>query len=524
MDRMNVFHRIFFLLFFLFARSDASNQSLYKVDIDTKQYVYHTDEKFLSIALGSSLIRDRWKHFDFGSEKLHNLAKGLAPAYLRIGGTYEDFLLFNPHEDHHNDLTRTENTDAFKTSCDQQTHSSSHEQQRVDPLTNFTMTRDDVNKLFKFVNETGLNIIFGLNLLLRDSNTRHWNYTNAKQLMEYIHALGFSCSWELGNEPFDLHGLINWTITGEELAFDFKILRKLLNEHPEYGQMIVGPDVSSPWKPPLRDRFLKDFLTNVDGSIDGMTYHQYYVNNQAEVSKFYDPKILDDLITEIQQVESIMKESGASSIDSWLGETSSAYGGGVPGVSNSFIAGFMWLDKLGVAARLKQSVVIRQTFYSGSYSLINSKNLDPFPDYWSAFLYKTLVGSRVLDVHNSISFGRTIRVYAHCMSERSSYNPGSLVLIALNTQHEDVQLVLTNGLEKLTVDQYLLTPGEKGNLISQTVRLNGKVLQMVDDTFLPNVEPISILPPDKISLPPVSYGFFVIPDARVEACQSDMLS
>ena len=86
------------------------------------------------------------------------------------------------------------------------------------------------------------------------------------------------------------------------------------------------------------------------------------MDNRQLVSKFYDPNTLDDLITEIQQVQDIMKESGVSSLKLWLGETSSAYGGGVPGVSDSYIAGFMWLDKLGTSARLQHNVVIRQAF------------------------------------------------------------------------------------------------------------------------------------------------------------------
>ena len=75
----------------------------------------------------------------------------------------------------------------------------------------------------------------------------------------------------------------------EELASDFETLRELLNEHPEYGHMIVGPDISSPWRPPIRDKFLKEFLTTINGSIDGLTYHQYYMDNRQSLSKFYDP-------------------------------------------------------------------------------------------------------------------------------------------------------------------------------------------------------------------------------------------
>ena len=561
MDRFISFNLLFIVALFPLVFVDAFYDN-YEIHIDTNQRVSTTDEKFLSIALDSGLIRHRWEYFDFNSERLRNLAAGLAPAYLRIGGTDEDFLLFSPNRvspsddirtDWH-EISRDESMDGPHSTREQSVHSSptqrdqhidtsqmsrdqriqnmpiSHDRhmdisqtsrdQIMHPLTNYTMTTSDVDKIFKFAKDSELNIIFGLNVLLRDHNTHTWNSTNAQQLMKYITSRGFSCAWELGNEPFDLHGLVNKTITGQQLAEDFKILRKLLNNHPEYGEMLVGPDVSSPWRPPRRNKYLEEFLTNIDEVINAMTYHQYYTNNKTNVSQFYNPDLLDDLIREIYELQGIMKESGASSIDLWLGETSSAYGGGVPGVSNSYIAGFMWLDKLGVAARLDHKVVVRQTFYGGSYSLIDDKNLEPLPDYWSSYLYKKLVGSRVLEVEDGIALGRTVRVYAHCTSKRSGYGVGSLVLIVLNTQLNEVQLVLTNGLEKRSIDQYLLTPGESHNLTSQAVKLNGKLLQLVDDKFLPKLEPESIIPPDNIKLPPVSFGFYVIPKAEAKACKT----
>ena len=120
-------------------------------------------------------------------------------------------------------------------------------------------------------------------------------------------------------------------------------------------------------------------------SINAMIYHQYYTTTRRLYPTSTAPKF------SIQKVKNIIAESGAV-VSTWLGETSSSYDGGVPGVSDSFVAGFMWLDKLGVAARLGHKVVIRQSFYGGAYSLIHEKSFDPFPDYWSSLLYKMLVG------------------------------------------------------------------------------------------------------------------------------------
>ena len=68
----------------LFHSVDALNEK-YEVVVKTKQCVFKTDQKFMSVALDSGLIHYRWDNFDFRSAKLRTFAKGLAPAYLRIG-------------------------------------------------------------------------------------------------------------------------------------------------------------------------------------------------------------------------------------------------------------------------------------------------------------------------------------------------------------------------------------------------------------------------------------------------------
>lgn len=59
-------------------------------------------------------------------------------------------------------------------------------------------------------------------------------------------------------------------------------------------------------------------------------------------------------------------------------ETASAYGGGAPGYSNRYVGTFIWLDKLGLAAKHSLGVVVRQSIVKGYYALLN-ENYEPTP-------------------------------------------------------------------------------------------------------------------------------------------------
>lgn len=69
-----------------------------------------------------------------------------------------------------------------------------------------------------------------------------------------------------------------------------------------------------------------------------------------------------------------------------------------------FVSGFLWLDKLGLAAASGYRVVIRQTFFHGCYALVGEDAV-PNPDYWLSLLHKRLVGVGVLRVTKALQEG-----------------------------------------------------------------------------------------------------------------------
>src|SRR4051794_22441120 len=61
-----------------------------------------------------------------------------------------------------------------------------------------------------------------------------------------------------------------------------------------------------------------------------------------------------------------------------ISETSSAWGGGAPNLSDTYAAGFVWLDKLGLSALHGLDVVARQQVAGGNYALL-TYDLMPLP-------------------------------------------------------------------------------------------------------------------------------------------------
>ena len=67
----------------------------------------------------------------------------------------------------------------------------------------------------------------------------------------------------------------------------------------------------------------------------------YYVRSQdCSLAQFYSPQVLDTLRQKIKDADAVIGKT-APGLPTWLGETSSASGGGAEGISDRFVAGFM---------------------------------------------------------------------------------------------------------------------------------------------------------------------------------------
>ncbi|GAA6229317.1 heparanase [Lates japonicus] len=501
------------------------------VDVDLSAVIRRVDPRFLSVTIDASLAAEEKFLYLLGSPKIRTLARALTPAFLRFGGTRQDFMVFTPQRDH-----RPDSGVSAGASCDKLELPSWLEQRlkkewtqqqlvllredRQRKYRRVKFTEDTVDLLHSFTNCSGMDLIFGLNALLRTADNT-WNSSNARSLLQYCESRRYTMSWELGNEPNSYEKKAGIRVDGNQLGQDFTHLREILSESKFYHNAgLYGPDVGQP-----RDHridILGGFLQSGAEAVDACTWHHYYVNGRdTSLEDFLDPEVLDTLTLKTNEVlEKVKLVSPGKPV--WLGETSSAYGGGAVGLSDTFVAGFMWLDKLGLGARLGLDVVMRQVLVgSGTYHLVDD-NLDPLPDYWLSVLYKRLVGPEVLKIEAFSDFGRSkrVRLYLHC-SNTNSYRPGAVTLISMNLSKKAARIFAPALVSSSTVDAFVLESEQSGEegLYSRSVKLNGELLKMVDDKSLPELRGSRLPPAKHLQLPAYSLAFFVFTDARAAACR-----
>jgi len=475
--------------------------------VDAASVIATVDERYLSVAVDMAQVvggrfwsasgdveiigQEEVPEYDFTRPRLRALASHLAPAFLRIGGSDSDRVIYDLSGD-----PVDEAPEGFE----------------------FVLTADQVDGVFEFASAVGYDVMFTLNAGpgVRDE-TLAWTPDMAQTLLEYVVDNDYDVTlWELGNEWNVYQPILLLDLEVPQVIADFEAASALVDAI-DPDALFGGPS-SAYWPTPgeLIDEVYPGFMSMGGAdTIDVITWHYYPQQSQRcpFVTDPYEPEGilsatgLDRALTWAAEVEAI-RDAEAPALPIWLGETGHAQCGGQPDSSDRFEGTFWWLDQLGALARRNHQITVRQTLSGSNYGLIDDATLDPQPDYWASVLWRRLMGQRVLDVRRD-AVDELVRTYAHC----TEGNPGSVTVLAINLDAEDGVRLEVEGLSG-DKDSYLLTAEA---LDSAGLQLNGEVLRDADGT-LPDLSP-EALGTQPADLPPRSIAFVVYPDADAAACQ-----
>ncbi len=514
-----------------------------RIDLD-RGAVATVDQRFLSFAVDTAQVvgGEFWAprgseqgllkthpvaRYDFARPALRRLASALAPAYLRIGGTDADRTVYRVEGDGAGDDAGPSVPGAGA---------------------RWVLTGARWAEVAAFARATDLKIMFTLNAgpSARDGDGG-WSPDNARSLIAYTRAHGYPVDvWELGNEinAFPLtHG--RW-LAADRYAGDLRRARALLDELHDPGRLA---GVGSAFWPVLGEgrAVLDDTLRSAGGVLDIVTWHYYpqqshrcpLATRRAAAALTPAPERLADVEHWAQQVETAAHEH-APRAAVWLGETASAQCGGEAGVSDSFADALWWLDELGRLSRRGQPVVVRQTLSGSDYGLVDDGTLRPNPSYWASWIWRHLMGTRVLDVAVEPA-APAVHAYAHCLRGASGGAGSDGVAVLLLNIHPTDAATVRLGAGAAPAMRVLHLQADA--LTARTVRLDGATLETAADGSLPPFPEFgaaadtagagsgeaSHLPLPSaaestggaraVTLPPMSATFVVLSGAPVAACR-----
>ncbi|XP_064603976.1 heparanase-like [Liolophura sinensis] len=361
------------------------------------------------------------------------------------------------------------------------------------------MTEQDFDAIYSFAKSAGWEMSYDLNLLYR--NNSQWNSSNAVMLLEYAASTGQVIDLELGNEP----NLYQFTkhVDPAQIGRDYVHLRALMNTMPPFNtRRLIGPSVTHAFTADYAAKFLSTGST----SVDVFSIHHYYSSGPALTPQdMINPTVLDSITDTLNKARDAVSKYSRGTHTVWLGETGLAYSRSAPNTTG-YIAGFMWLDKIGMAATHGVSLLARQSFPS-----FYDENETPTPEYWLTLLFKRLMGRRVLEV-TSTEGNHFFRMYAHC----SLNHPGGVAFYFLNIYSSDVELTIPS-FTSHSYELFSLSAGGNGTMSTSIVNLNGHPVTMDGDN-LPELSPVTSQT-WPVVIPKFTYGFLVLPDAYVMACR-----
>jgi hypothetical protein len=413
---------------------------------------------------------------DLNNVKLRRLAAALAPAYLRVSGTWANSTYFSDDEN---------------TSSAPAGFNSVLTRQQWRGVVNFSQTVD-AKIVTSFAISPGTRDAAGI-----------WTPDQAGRLLAYTRLVGGSvAAVEFINEP-DLPA-INGAPTGYDATAygrDFKIFRSFMKQTAP-GIVILGPGAAG------ETALASDLLIASSPGVDVFSYHHYGTLSERCIGSSRPEAALSEAwLAQTDQALAFhrtLRNQFEPGKPIWLTETADAACGGNRW-SATFLDTFRYLDQLGRLAKAGVQVVMHNTLAASDYGLLDERTLQPRPNYWGALLWRKLMGATVLD--SGIPADQGLHVYAHCQRGTS----GGVALLLINTDRmASRSLTLTGASGRYTLDAT--------SLRSTIVQLNGTTLGLDDKDDLPSIAGARTAA-GALSFAPATISFLTIPEAANSACQ-----
>ena len=513
------------------------------------------DDRFVSFTLDVGILHD----LNLQNTHLRALTRTLAPANLRVGGTWFNNLVYLVDEQEDASLCTPER-DA-KHLC-------------------LNMKR--WTEIVEFCTATNLRLVFDLNILLgRNASCTTfncWDSSNIRRFLQYTAQQWplFPNAFEIGNElEHFLDPLETARIAGEirTMIYEFWPHNNATTRRP----LLVGPAAN------VRPDWMRRFAAHASTVIDVITYHLYpaYGGTHNLEHTIPTPAWLDFSHQIMHTMHRAATVTTTTSIAVWIGESAAAWEGGRNGITNGFVSAFWYLDTLGQAASMGHAAFCRSSLVGNQYGLLEQKFqlYKPNPDFWVALLFRRLVIGRLGTTHRrpimmdamqftpgKVDFDPDVRTYLACtpppppplspfLDDTQYYAPGAMTLIWINTAKswKTIRLVNETGFHSSDAGHsppppfyglprwdFVLTagpaPASSSNdsdcldpLCSRLIRLNGQVLQLskqntnnnikkgVEDDVLPPLDGVAASD-ERLQVPPQSMGFSVFTGAQATAC------
>ncbi len=433
---------------------------------------------------------------DLTDRRLRALAAALGPAYVRVSGTWANSTYFHDSDD----------------------------PAPAAPPSGFggVLTRAQWRGVVEFAKATDAKLVtsFAISPGVRDESGA-WRPAEMRKLLGYTASVGGSvAAAELFNEP-NVAGMGGAPKGYDAAAYgrDFKTFLAAIREAAP-GALVLGPGSVSEGGMLAGRTGLpgmlrsEDLLAATGPGLDVFSYH-FYPGVSKRCGAFGaagqgspEAALSDEWLSRTERdarFYAALRDRFEPGKPLWLTETGETGCGGNPWAS-TFTDSFRYVEQLGRLARLGVQVVAHNTLAASDYALVDEETLEPRPSYWTALLWRRLMGTTVLDAGRSPAQG--VHVYAHCLTGK----PGGVALLAVHTNRGASQDIAV----PLRGERYTLASAE--GLLAHRIELNGKTLVLGKDGALPAIHGVAAAR-GTTTLPPASITFLALADAGNAACR-----